>query len=135
MNCNANENAPLRRRAAGPRTNRRAVTFTDDELADITAAAVRAGMAVAAWIGRTALAAARSQEMPASDAVRELLHAVITAGTEARKQGVNLNQAVAQLHTVGASPAVEQQLLRAAAVAEEVLKEVHAAIRQVRERM
>jgi hypothetical protein len=87
------DNAPGARRSAsgGRRWNRVAVTFDDSELAEIRAAAGRSHMAVAAWLGRTGLSAARSHQMPASEALRELLHAVIDIGTEARRQGVNLN--------------------------------------------
>lgn len=135
MTNSANENVPRRRRAAGPRTNRRAVTYTDDELADVTASAGEAGLALAAWIGKITVAAARDFEMPAPEALRELLRAVISVGTEAGRQGNNLNQAVTELHSVGAVPAVQQRVQRAAARTEEVMGEVHAAIAAIRERM
>lgn len=131
------DNAVRSRRSAsgGRRWNRVAVTFDDAELAEIRAAAGRSHMAVAAWLGRTGLSAA-SHEMPASEALRELLHAVIDAGTEARRQGVNLNQAVTQLHSAaGPRPAAERHLQRALDQVAQALTEVNAAMRRVRDRL
>jgi hypothetical protein len=90
-----------RPQTGGQRWHRLTVTFTNTELAEIKTAADREQMAGAAWLGKTGLSAARSHEMPASDAVRKLLAAVIDVGTEARRQGNNLDQAVMQLHAAG----------------------------------
>jgi hypothetical protein len=133
------EDRPLRSRrstAGGRRWNRIAVTLANDEVAEIRAAADRSQMAVAAWLAKTALSAARSREMPASDAVLELLRAVLATGTEARRQGNNLNQAVTQLHAAGElHPALERHLHRALDDVDEALREVNAAMRHVQDKL
>jgi hypothetical protein len=129
---------PVRRRstAGGRRRHRVAVTFTGAELADIRAAAERSHLAVAAFLGKTGLAAARAHEMPASDALRELLRAVITVQTEASRQGSNLNQAVTQLNSAGVvTPAIERRLQAALADVGGTMREINAAIRHVRGRL
>lgn len=122
--------------SGGRRRNRVAITYTDAELTEVEAAAERSGMAKAAWLGSIGLAAARSHEMPASDALRELLHAVNSAGAEAKRQGRNLNQVIAQLNTAGeVRPAIERHLQEALDQVTKALTEVNAAVRQIAERL
>jgi hypothetical protein len=135
-----NERTPVRSRrrtqAEGQRWHRISVTFTDAELAEITAAAERSRMAVPTWLGKTGLAAARSHEMPASEALRDLLRAVISVGAEARRQGNNINQAVTQLHSTGElQPGIERHLQDALDKVTEATGEVNAAMRHVRDKL
>jgi hypothetical protein len=129
---------PVTRRSKAPvrRRNRVAVTFTDEELADIRAAAERSRKAVAAWLGRTGLAAARSHQMPATEALKDLLRAVIALQVEASRQGNNLNQAVTQLHAAGVpAPAIERRLQAALDDVDGTMRKINEAVRHVRGRL
>lgn len=122
--------------SGGRRTNKRTTTYTDTELADIKDAAERQRMAVDAWIGMTVVAAARSGQAPAPEALRELLHAVTSVSAEAKRQGVNLNQVAAQLNTTGQlRPSVERHLQDALDQVSKALSEINAAMRQITGRL
>jgi hypothetical protein len=79
------------------------------------------------------LAAARGQETPAGDRLRELLAELITAAGLARRIGVNLNQAVAKLNATGQHagdlPAYAAEAARRAARLDQAADQVRKALR------
>lgn len=94
---------PAGRRARQQVARSRRVEFsvTDDELADLDAAAARAGLARGAYTAQAALAAARSGHSQAENPIREALAELIRCSGLVRRAGVNLNQAVAKLNATG----------------------------------
>jgi hypothetical protein len=102
------------------------VTLTDDELDKIKSAAEQAGMATAAWLSQAGMDRAEMRDMPASEALRDALAALIRANALVRKIGTLLNQAVAALHATGTpGPALE----RAARAAERRMERLDDAVR------
>ena len=93
-----------RRRQQGCRARRVEFTLSDRELAELDAAAGRAGLARGAYAAQAALAAARGEASGGGGAVREALGEVVRAAGLVRRAGVNLNQAVAKLHATGQLP-------------------------------
>jgi hypothetical protein len=77
------------------------VRLSDAEFAAITTAANRAGLALAAWLSRAGMDAAEHRAAPVSEVQREALAELIRAAEMVRRAGVNLNQAVARLHSTG----------------------------------
>ncbi|MEU8347784.1 hypothetical protein AB0C74_39320 [Spirillospora sp. NPDC048832] len=75
------------------------VALSDDEHAALVAAAGRDRLATGAWAAQVLLAAARGMERPQYVELRETLATVMHAAGQARRIGVNLNQAVAALHS------------------------------------
>lgn len=90
-----------RQRDAQPRGHKVTVRLSDDELTAITAAADRVGLATAAYIGHTALDAAEYRGRGITEAQRAALAELIRVAGLVRRAGVNLNQAVAKLHSTG----------------------------------
>jgi len=90
-----------RQRNAQPRGHKITVRLSDGELAAIAAAADRTGLSVAAWIGQVALEAAEYRGGGITEAQRAALAELIQAAGLVRRAGVNLNQAVARLHSTG----------------------------------
>src|SRR5262249_39673188 len=72
------------------------------ELAAVTAAADRAGLALAAYIIQAGLDRAEHRSAPISEVQREALAELIRAAGLVRRIGVNLNQALARLNATGA---------------------------------
>ncbi|NKZ03272.1 hypothetical protein [Actinomadura latina] len=75
------------------------VALSDDEHALLVAAAGRERLATGAWAAQVLLAAARGTERPEYVQLREALAKVMHAAGQAQRIGVNLNQAVAALHS------------------------------------
>lgn len=93
---------PRRRSRLGvkrPRTVR--FDLSEEEFAEVGAAAERAGLARGAYAAQTVLAAARSGTSPGESPVRDALGEFIRAAGLVRRIGVNLNQAVAKLNATG----------------------------------
>jgi Mobilization protein NikA len=92
-----------RRRGRGGQLRGHKVTvrLSDGELAAIAAAADRTGLALAAYISTAAIDAAEHRAAPVSEIEREALAELIRAAGLMRRAGVNLNQAVARLHSTG----------------------------------
>lgn len=92
-----------RRNRRAHRTPRRGralfVALSDEEHALLVAAAERERLATGAWAAHVLLAAARGSERAEHVELRETLMAVMHAAGQARRVGVNLNQAVAALHS------------------------------------
>ena len=92
------------RRSRQPAPRGRTVRFglSEEEFAELEAAAARAGMARGAFAAEAALAAARGTiTVAADDGLRDLLSELVRAAGLVRRIGVNLNQAVARLHATG----------------------------------
>jgi antitoxin component of RelBE/YafQ-DinJ toxin-antitoxin module len=122
------------RRLPGGQVRDRAKTvkFSPREYAEVEAAAERAGMAVSAWIGMTATAAARHEAVPLRQFHREVITELVRCGWQLGKAGVNLNQAVAKLNATGTA---DGRLQASAAWLLKVAGRVDAAVEHVRGRM
>jgi hypothetical protein len=93
------------------------VRYDDREHALVAGASARAGLTVAGYLAGAGLAAAGEGPPPSQAADREL-----------RRYAVNLNQAVATLHSTGDAPA---WLSRAVAGAHQAVLSIDAATRRV----
>jgi hypothetical protein len=99
--------AARRRRMTGRRERVVGVRLSDAERAEVVAAAGAAGLTPAGYAAEVTLAAARGEGTPrvvGSAALREALVELALARTQVRRLGVNLNQAVAALHSTGEVP-------------------------------
>ena len=103
--------------------------LTDEELADLSAAARRARLARGAFAAEAALAAARSAAMPGDSPLRDALVELMRAAGLARRIGVNLNQAVARLNSTGQ---LGEDLTPAAQMCSRVIQRLDEAAEQVR---
>jgi len=94
---------PAGRRSRHPARRVRRVEFghTDQEYADLDAAATRAGLAKGAYAAQATLATARGDSGQAGAPLREALAELIRSAGLVRRIGVNLNQAVAKLNATG----------------------------------
>ena len=92
-----------RRRSRQEVKRSRTVRFdlSEEEFAEVGAAAQRAGLAKGAYAAQIVLAAARSGTSPSEFPLREALGEFIRAAGLVRRIGVNLNQAVARLNATG----------------------------------
>ncbi|MFD0857144.1 hypothetical protein ACFQ07_33370 [Actinomadura adrarensis] len=91
-----------RRRPRGHQRSRSVrVRFSEEEYLAVSAAAERLGLAVGAYAGAATLAAATRADPPEWSPLTELLGELMCAAGQARRIGVNLNQAVAALHSLG----------------------------------
>jgi hypothetical protein len=123
---------PAGRRLRQPTRRLRRVEFslTDDEFAELGAAAARAGLARGAYAAEAALSASRGMTTSVDSGLREALSEFIRATGLVRRIGVNLNQAVAKLNATGQRsgdllPYAAESLRRAErldAAAEEICK-------------
>jgi len=90
---------PSRQAVSRPRVVQ--FSLTEEEFAEVSAAAERLGLARGAFAAEAVLAAVRSRPAPDSSPVREALVEVMTAAGLVRRAGTNLNQAVARLNATG----------------------------------
>jgi len=95
--------AASRRRSHQRVKRSRTVRFdlTEDEYAELAAAATQAGLAKGAYAAESALAAARGAAAPSDSPLREALVELMRAAGLVRRIGTNLNQAVAKLNATG----------------------------------
>ncbi len=84
-----------------PRRHKITVRLSDGELAALTAAAVRSGLSLAAFLSRAGLDAAEHRAAPVTEVQRQALAELIRAAGLVRRAGANLNQAVARLNATG----------------------------------
>jgi hypothetical protein len=95
--------ARLRRRS--PREGRRSRTIrfalTEDEYAEVSAAARQAGLARGAYAAEAALSVARGTVTTPDAPLRDAFYALDRAAVLVGKIGVNLNQAVRKLNATG----------------------------------
>jgi hypothetical protein len=93
--------AGRRSRQPAPRPHRVKFLLTDEELADLSAAASHAGLATGAFAAEAALAVSRGSAAPVGPPLRDALIELMRATGLVRRIGVNLNQAVARLNSTG----------------------------------
>ena len=96
-----------RQREAVPRARMMRFSLTEDEHAEVRAAASRAGRARAAFAAEATLAAARGTVLTPDTALDDALgdsDRLDHAAEQVRKVGVNLNQAVKALNSTGQPP-------------------------------
>jgi hypothetical protein len=93
--------AGRRSRQPTPRLHLVKFFLTDEELADLSGAARRAGLAKGAFAAEAALTAARCSAVPVGSPLRDALVELMRATGLVRRIGVNLNQAVARLNATG----------------------------------
>ena len=113
--------ARLRRRARQQGRRGRTVRFalTEEEYAEVSAAARQAGLARGAYAAEATLAVARGVVAPPDAPLRDAFYALDRAALLVRRIGVNLNQAVAKLNATGQRsgdlvPYAEESVRRAA---------------------
>ena len=131
--------AAARRRSPDQGRRVRTVRFalTEDEYAEVSAAARQAGLARGAYAAEAALSVARGTVTMPDVLLRDAFYALDRAALLVRRIGVNLNQAVARLNATGQWSGdlpryVEESIRRAArleAAGEDLRKTVRAAIR------
>jgi hypothetical protein len=108
--------------------------LSDEEFAEVGAAAERAGLAKGAYVAQVVLIAARTGTAPGESPLRDALGEFIRAAGLVRRVGVNLNQAVAKLNATGQRSgdllpyAVES--IRRARLLDQAAEEVRRRIRQ-----
>jgi hypothetical protein len=105
------------------------ISLTEEEYAEVSAAAQRLGLARAAFAATAALAAARGDRPPAGEPLGEAVRELVHAAALARRIGTNLNQAVARLNSTGRPGA---DLLPAARFCQRVIARMDQAAEQVR---
>ena len=104
------------------------VRYDDREHAVLAAAADRAGLTVAGFLAGAGLSVAGQGPPPSQAADRELLAELLRLRLAIRRYAVNVNQAVAALHSTGDAPV---WLSRAVAGAHQAVVSVDAATRRV----
>ncbi len=104
------------------------VRYDDREHAVLAAAADRAGLTVAGFLAGAGLSVAGQGPPPSQPADRELLAELLRLRLAIRRYAVNVNQAVAALHSTGEAPV---WLLRAVAGASQAVVSADAATRRV----
>jgi hypothetical protein len=104
------------------------VRYDEHEHAVLAAAAERAGLTVAGFLAGAGLSIAGQGPPPSQAADRELLAELLRLRVAIRRYAVNLNQAVAVLHSTGEATV---WLSRAVAGADRAVASVDAATRRV----
>ena len=104
------------------------VRYDDREHAVLAAAADRAGLTVAGFLAGAGLSVAGQGPAPSQAADRELLAELLRLRLAIRRYAVNVNQAVAALHSTGDAPV---WLSRAVYGAHQAVVSVDAATRRV----
>ena len=90
-----------RSRQAVPRPRVVQFSLTEVEFGEVSAAAVRSGLARGAFAAEVTLAAARGVPATTGSPLREALVELMSAAGLVRRAGTNLNQAVARLNATG----------------------------------
>jgi hypothetical protein len=125
------DGAAVRRRSRQAVSRPKVVQFslTDDEFAEVSAAAEKVGLTKGAFAAEAALAAARGARAPDPSPIREALVEVMMAAGLVRRAGTNLNQAVARLNATGQRGA---DLVPAAGFCVRVIRRLDEAAEQLR---
>ena len=121
--------AGRRSRERGRRPRRVEFTLTDDEFAELEAAAGLARLSRGAYAAQAALAVARGGGNGAGVPMREALMELMAAAGLVRRIGTNLNQAVARLNATGQRG---EDLLPAAQFCVQMIRRLDEAAEQVR---
>ena len=119
---------PSQGRANDPGGRTVSVRYDAGEIADVAAAAQRAGLTPTGFVASVALAVARQSVPPVPSPMREVLVELNAARTLTGRLGVNVNQAVAALHVSGDVP---PELLRLADMCARTVRRVDEAVRQL----
>ncbi|MBA9005183.1 hypothetical protein HNR21_004065 [Actinomadura cellulosilytica] len=90
-----------RRRRGVHRSRSVRVDLTEEEYAAVRDAAARERFAVSAYAGQVLVAVAQGGHAPEFVPLRELMRHLLQASGQVRRIGINLNQAVAALHSLG----------------------------------
>ena len=106
--------------------------YDEQEYATLAAAAARAGLTPSGYLASAGLSAAGQGPTPSQSVDRELLVELLRLRTTIRRYAVNVNQAVAALHSTGDVPV---WLLRAAAGAHRAVVSADAATQRVARRL
>ena len=80
------------------------VRYDEQEYAALAAAAARARLTPSGYLACSGLAAAGQGQAPSQSADRELLAELLSLRTAIRRYAVNVNQAVAAIHSTGDAP-------------------------------
>ena len=124
------------RRSRQPVKRSRTVRFdlSEEEFAEVGAAAAQAGLAKGAYAAQVVLSAARSGAVPGESPLRDALGEFIRAAGLIRRIGVNLNQAVAKLNATGQHSGdllpYAAESIRRARLLDQAAEEVRKRIRQ-----
>ena len=124
--------AGRRSRERGRRPRRVEFTLTDDEFAELEAAAGLARLSRGAYAAQAALAVARGGANGAGVPMREALMELMAAAGLVRRIGTNLNQAVARLNATGQRG---EDLLPAAQFFARVIRRLDEAAEHVRRKV
>ncbi len=108
------------------------VRYDEQEYAALAAAAGRAQLTPSGYLALAGLASAGDGPAPSQSADRELLAELLVLRTVIRRYAVNVNQAVAVLHSTGEAP---PWLARAVAGAHRAVLSADAATQRVGRRM
>lgn len=129
--------AEASRRLPGSQVRNRAITvkLSPPEFTEIQDAAERAGMAVSAWVGMTATAAAQHESVPLRQFQREVIQELVRCGWLLGKAGVNLNQAVAKLNATDVPDLPDGRLKASADWVLKVAGHIDAAVDHIQSRM
>lgn len=120
-----------RRRARQAESRPKVVQFslTEEEFAEVSAAAKSSGLARGAFAAEAALTAARGSRPRVGSPLREAMVELMSAAGLVRRAGTNLNQAVARLNATGQRG---DDLLPAAKFCARVIRRLDEAAEQVR---
>jgi hypothetical protein len=124
--------AGRRSRQLARRPHRVEFSLTDQEFEDLTAAAMRSGLAKGAYAAEATLSVARGVAS-ASFTSREALGELVRAAGLVRRIGVNLNQVVAKLNATGQRsddlPAYAAESMRRARKLDDAAEEIRRKLR------
>ena len=104
--------ARRRQRRTVERDRRVSARFSDDELADVTAAAGRTSLTPAGYVAEAALAAARGTVPPAPSAARDAIAELARSQAALARIGNNLNQLTAAYNATHEMPPELDRVLR-----------------------
>jgi hypothetical protein len=104
------------------------VLYDDVEVASVRAAAQLAGLTPSGFVAAAGLTVVGSGVAPASSADRAVLAELLQARTALGRYGVNLNQAVAALHSGAGAPAWLLQAVSGCARASERMDQATVAL-------
>lgn len=112
------------------RSRRIAPTYTEQEIAAITAAAAAAGLTPTGFVGEAGLAAARGDQPTtlSRETLVQLQVELFDARVAVGRIGTNLNQGITALNATGDAPA---WLVRAAALCEQRMRRVDDVITRI----
>jgi hypothetical protein len=108
------------------------LTLSEAEWAELETAAIARRVTLSRLAAEAALAAARHELLPVGEAVQRALQELIDAQRQARRIGVNLNQAVRALNTTGSPP---ESLTHRVAESIRILRRLDAAAERMARRL